>query len=45
MSGVAGTWDVIIIGGGSAGENAARYAIEGSSRTAVIVEAELLGGE
>jgi dihydrolipoamide dehydrogenase len=38
-------WDVIVIGGGPAGENAAQYAIQGSERTAVIVEAELLGGE
>jgi dihydrolipoamide dehydrogenase len=38
-------WDVIVIGGGPAGENAAQYAIQGSKRTAVIVEAELLGGE
>jgi len=39
------TWDVIVIGGGPAGENAADYAIRGSDRTAVIVEAELVGGE
>ena len=39
------TYDVVVIGGGPAGENAAQYAIQGSSRTAVIVEAELLGGE
>jgi dihydrolipoamide dehydrogenase len=39
------TWDVVVIGGGPPGENAAQYAIQGSSRTAVIVEAELLGGE
>jgi pyruvate/2-oxoglutarate dehydrogenase complex dihydrolipoamide dehydrogenase (E3) component len=39
------TWDVIVIGGGAAGENAAQYAIQGSDRTAVIIEAELLGGE
>jgi pyruvate/2-oxoglutarate dehydrogenase complex dihydrolipoamide dehydrogenase (E3) component len=36
---------VIVIGGGAAGENAAHYAIKGSGRTAVIVEADLLGGE
>ncbi|HEV3388315.1 MAG TPA: NAD(P)/FAD-dependent oxidoreductase [Solirubrobacteraceae bacterium] len=42
---VEDTWDVIIIGGGSAGENAAQYAIRGSDRTAVIVEDELVGGE
>ena len=39
------TWDVIVIGGGPAGENAADYAIRGSDRTAVIVENELVGGE
>jgi pyruvate/2-oxoglutarate dehydrogenase complex dihydrolipoamide dehydrogenase (E3) component len=39
------TWDVIVIGGGPPGENAAQYAIQGSDRTAVIVEAELVGGE
>ena len=39
------TWDVIVIGGGSAGENVAQYAIQGSARTAVIVEHELVGGE
>ena len=39
------TWDVIVIGGGSAGENAAQYSIQGSQRTAVIVEHELVGGE
>ena len=38
-------WDVVVIGGGPAGENAADYAIRGSDRTAVIVEAELVGGE
>lgn len=39
------TYDVIVIGGGPAGENAAEYAIAGSDRTAALVEAELLGGE
>lgn len=38
-------FDVVVIGGGPAGENAADYAIRGSDRTAAIVEAELLGGE
>jgi dihydrolipoamide dehydrogenase len=39
------SWDALVIGGGPAGENAALYAIQGSGRTAAIVEAELLGGE
>ncbi|GAA3704543.1 NAD(P)/FAD-dependent oxidoreductase [Gordonia hankookensis] len=34
-----------MIGGGPVGENAAEYAIKGSSRTAAIVEHELVGGE
>ena len=38
-------WDVVVIGGGPPGENAAQYAIQGSDRSAVIIEAELLGGE
>ncbi len=38
-------WDVIVIGGGPPGEIAAQYATQGSDRTAVIVEHELLGGE
>jgi len=44
-TGSGDVWDVVVIGGGSAGENAAQYAIQGSERTAVIVEAELVGGE
>ncbi|MCA2205884.1 dihydrolipoyl dehydrogenase family protein [Nocardia rosealba] len=38
-------YDVIVIGGGPAGENAAAYAIAGSDRTAALVERELFGGE
>ena len=42
--------DVVVIGGGPAGENAAQYAVEGvevdgRAMTAAIVERELLGGE
>jgi dihydrolipoamide dehydrogenase len=39
------TWDVIVLGGGPAGENAAQYAIQRSDRTAVLIEAQLVGGE
>jgi pyruvate/2-oxoglutarate dehydrogenase complex dihydrolipoamide dehydrogenase (E3) component len=39
------TWDVIVIGAGAAGENAAHYAIQNSDRTAALVENELVGGE
>jgi pyruvate/2-oxoglutarate dehydrogenase complex dihydrolipoamide dehydrogenase (E3) component len=39
------TWDVIVIGAGAAGENAAQYAIQNSDRTAALVENELVGGE
>lgn len=38
-------WDFIIVGGGPPGEKVAQYAIQGSDRTAVIVEAQLVGGE
>lgn len=44
MSSDTDTWDVVVIGGGPAGENAADYAVKGGL-TAVIVESELLGGE
>jgi pyruvate/2-oxoglutarate dehydrogenase complex dihydrolipoamide dehydrogenase (E3) component len=43
--GARDSWDVVVIGGGPPGENVAQYAIQGSERTAVIVEAELVGGE
>lgn len=38
-------YDVIVIGGGPVGENVAQYAVQGTSRTAAIVEQHLLGGE
>ncbi|MDR7252957.1 dihydrolipoamide dehydrogenase [Nocardioides sp. BE266] len=43
-------YDVVVIGGGPVGENAAQYAVEGvevdgRAMTAAIVEHELLGGE
>ena len=38
-------WDVIIVGGAAAGENAAQYATQNSGLEAAIVEAELVGGE
>ena len=38
-------YDVVVIGAGPAGENAAQYAVEGTSMTALLVEGELLGGE
>lgn len=39
------TADVVVIGGGSVGENAAQYAVEGTDMSAIIVEGHLLGGE
>ena len=39
------TYDVIVIGAGPAGENAADYAIRGSARRAVLIEGQLFGGE
>ncbi|WP_042367264.1 dihydrolipoyl dehydrogenase family protein [Streptacidiphilus neutrinimicus] len=38
-------WDVIVLGGAAAGENAAQYAAQFSGLESVIVEAELVGGE
>ncbi|OYO24425.1 pyridine nucleotide-disulfide oxidoreductase [Enemella dayhoffiae] len=38
-------FDVIVIGAGPAGENAADHAIRNSGRTVALVEAELVGGE
>ncbi len=38
-------YDVVVIGGGPAGENAAQYAVEGTDMTSAIIERELLGGE
>ncbi len=45
LSGESDTYDVVVIGGGPPGEIVAQYAIQGSDRTAVIIESELLGGE
>ncbi|MFD5031810.1 dihydrolipoyl dehydrogenase family protein [Streptomyces sp. NPDC058405] len=38
-------WDVIVLGGAAAGENVAQYATQFSGLDAVLVEAQLLGGE
>ncbi|MGH6657682.1 MAG: dihydrolipoyl dehydrogenase family protein [Actinocrinis sp.] len=38
-------WDVIVLGGAAAGENAAQYAGQFSGLETVLVEAALLGGE
>ncbi|MGV9994869.1 dihydrolipoyl dehydrogenase family protein [Streptomyces sp. NPDC003374] len=38
-------WDVIVLGGAAAGENAAQYAGQFSGLTTVLVEDDLLGGE
>ena len=42
---MAEEFDIVVIGGGPAGENVAQYAVQGTSRSAAIVEAELVGGE
>ncbi|WP_433462669.1 dihydrolipoyl dehydrogenase family protein [Spirillospora sp. CA-128828] len=38
-------WDVIVLGGAAAGENAAQYASQFSGLSSVLVEDRLLGGE
>ncbi|HCE60095.1 MAG TPA: pyridine nucleotide-disulfide oxidoreductase, partial [Janibacter terrae] len=38
-------YDVVVIGAGPVGENAAQYAIEDTDLTAALVEGELFGGE
>ncbi|MFG2352281.1 dihydrolipoyl dehydrogenase family protein [Streptomyces sp. NPDC048521] len=39
------SWDVIVLGGAAAGENAAQYASQFSGLSSVLVEDSLLGGE
>lgn len=39
------TFDVIVLGGGPAGEVAGEYAVRGTSLTCALVESALLGGE
>ena len=38
-------YDLIVVGAGPVGENAAQYFVRGSGLTVALVEAELLGGE
>ena len=38
-------WDLIVLGGAAAGENAPQYATQFSGLDAVIVEKDLVGGE
>ncbi|MGW5636040.1 dihydrolipoyl dehydrogenase family protein [Streptomyces sp. NPDC003832] len=38
-------WDVVVLGGAAAGENAAQYASQSSGLSSVLVESDLLGGE
>jgi pyruvate/2-oxoglutarate dehydrogenase complex dihydrolipoamide dehydrogenase (E3) component len=38
-------WDVVVVGAGASGENAAQYASQFSGLSAVIIENELVGGE
>ncbi|HEV7708021.1 MAG TPA: NAD(P)/FAD-dependent oxidoreductase [Asanoa sp.] len=38
-------WDVVVVGGGQAGETAAQYASQFSGLSTVLVEEDLIGGE
>ena len=38
-------YDVVVLGAGPAGENAADYALRNSDRTALLIERHLVGGE